>query len=739
MVVRDLARVNGLEYKDADRLAKMVPDDLGITMAGAIEKSGDLRNAIKTDPVARKIVQQGKVIEGMVRNTGKHACGIIIADRKLTDLVPVCLQEGDLTTQYAKGPVEDLGLLKMDFLGLKNLTVISDAEEFIRFTHDKPDFKIDDITLEDQATFDLLNEGRTVGVFQLESDGMQGLSRQIGLSSFEEIIALIALYRPGPMQFIPQFIEGKKDPTKIHVPHPLLKELVEETYGVLVYQEQVMQAARIIAGYTLGNADILRRAMGKKKKEVMAEQKAIFVKGAKDTNNINRREAEEIFGILEKFAEYGFNKSHSAAYAMVSYRTAFLKANYPVEFMAALLSAELGNADKVANYVSEAIAMGIPVLGPDINESRHNFTPVPGVTDDDPGRIRFGMSAIKGVGDAATAKIIEERDQNGNYKDFTDFVARTDMKSVNRRTLENLIRTGTFDSFGEDRAGLLANLDALLSAAASERKDRESGQGSLFDLLAESPADETPADGTSRIEVDPMDRKEKLTHEKELLGFYLSGHPLDDYGMLADCLLSVSPAEYEQLDDEDTFRFTGVISALEQRMTRKTGEPWAKFNLLTRTKSLPVTVFPKSFEKNRNHIGMNNMVVVEGRVARRDEGVDLHGLSIRPLHNSISQMIRKMTWVIHANDHGTDFVRKLRDIMTFDDSGIPISIFVMPEEKTAIRAEVSQTLRIPPYWPRIQKLRDHPAVIGTRLTVAEPREIDDRPHWMKRPKERQAG
>ncbi|MGE9290562.1 MAG: DNA polymerase III subunit alpha, partial [Puniceicoccales bacterium] len=559
------------EYKDADRIAKMVPDDLGISMAGAIEKSPDLREAIKTDPIARKIVDQGKVIEGMVRNTGKHACGIIIADRKLTDLVPVCLQEGDLTTQYAKGPVEDLGLLKMDFLGLKNLTVISDAEEFIRKTHNKPDFRIEDVSLEDQATFDLLNEGRTVGVFQLESDGMQALSRQIGLSSFEEIIALIALYRPGPMQFIPQFIEGKKDRSKIHVPHPLLKELVEETYGVLVYQEQVMQSARIIAGFTLGNADILRRAMGKKKKDVMAEQKAIFVKGAKETNNIGRKEAEEIFGILEKFAEYGFNKSHSAAYAMVSYRTAYLKANYPVEFMAGLLSAELGNADKVANYVSEAIAMEIPVLGPDINESRHNFTPVPAEKEGDKGRIRFGMSAIKGVGDAATAKIIEERDQNGPYKDFTDFVARTDMKAVNRRTLENLIRTGTFDSFGEDRAGLLANLDALLSAAMAERKDRESGQGSLFDLMGGTSEDETPNDGTSRIEVDPMDRKEKLTHEKELLGFYLSGHPLDDYGMLADCLLSVDPAEYEQLDDEDIFRFTGVISALEQRMTRKTG------------------------------------------------------------------------------------------------------------------------------------------------------------------------
>ena len=739
MVVRDLARVNGLEFKDGDRIAKMIPDELGITMEQSIQKSPDLREAIKNDPVTRKIIAQGRVIEGMVRNTGKHACGIIIADRKLTDLVPVCLQEGDLTTQYAKGPVEDLGLLKMDFLGLKNLTVISDAEEAIRTTRGKPDFRIEDIPLEDQATFDLLNEGSTVGVFQLESDGMQSLCRQIGLSSFEEIIALIALYRPGPMQFIPQFIEGKKDPSKIHVPHPLLKELVEETYGVLVYQEQVMQSARIIAGYTLGNADILRRAMGKKKKEVMAEQRQAFIEGAKETNDIGRREAEEIFAILEKFAEYGFNKSHSAAYAMISYRTAYLKANYPVEFMAALLSAELGNADKVATYVSEALARGIPVLGPDINESRHNFTPVPGATEGDPGRIRFGMSAIKGVGDAATAKIIEDRDARGPYKDFTDFVARTDLRAVNRRTLENLIRTGTFDSFGEDRAGLLANLDSLLGVAMAEKKDRESGQGSLFDLMETPVGDEGAADGTTRIEVDPMDRKEKLTHEKELLGFYLSGHPLDDYGLLADAILSVDPGQTQDLEDEETFRLTGVISALEERMTRKSGEPWAKFNLLTRTKSLPITVFPKNFAKNRAHIAANNIVVVEGRAARRDEGVDLLGLSVRLLSEAIPQMIRKITWVIRPDENGRDFLQALRAEMTFDESGLPATIAILAEEESAFLAEISRSLRVPSSWPRIARLRGHPGVVGLRVSATEPREIDDRPHWKRRQSERKAG
>ena len=410
----------------------------------------------------------------MVRNTGKHACGVIIADQDITNLIPVTLQEGDLTTQYPKGPSEDLGLLKMDFLGLKTLTVIDDAQNNVQRTRDMPDFDIEKVSLKDQATFDLLNSGRTVAVFQLESGGMQQLCRQIGLASFEEIIALIALYRPGPMQFIPQFIEGKKDPSTVQIPHPLLKDLVQETYGVLVYQEQVMQSAQIIAGYTLGGADILRRAMGKKIKEVMDAQKQVFIDGAKATNNIDRKTAESIFALLEKFAQYGFNKSHSAAYAMLSYRTAFLKANYPVEFMAAVLTSEQGNADKLSTFLEECNAMHVPVLSPDVNASGGNFTPI---VDGDERSIRFGMAAIKGVGEGAAEVIIEERQNDGPYEDFTDFIVRNADKAVNRRVIEALIKTGAFDSLGHDRAHLLHDLDSELAEANERRKDREAGQG----------------------------------------------------------------------------------------------------------------------------------------------------------------------------------------------------------------------------------------------------------------------
>ncbi|MFU8847385.1 MAG: DNA polymerase III subunit alpha [Opitutales bacterium] len=609
MIVRDLARVNDIDYAEANKLAKMIPDELNITLEDSVRKSPELADEVQRNPVAKIIYDQGRVIEGMIRNTGKHACGVIIADQDITNLIPVTLQEGDLTTQYPKGPSEDLGLLKMDFLGLKTLTVISDAQENVRAARELPDFDVEKVPLDDQATFDLLNSGRTTAVFQLESGGMQQLCRQIGLSSFEEIIALIALYRPGPMQFIPQFIEGKKDPSTVQIPHPLLKELVEETYGVLVYQEQVMQAAQIIAGYTLGDADILRRAMGKKIKAVMDAQKDVFIKGAKETNDIDRRTAESIFALLEKFAQYGFNKSHSAAYAMLSYRTAYLKANYPVEFMAAVLTSEQGNADKISHFLEECNAMGVPVLSPDINESGANFTPVVGESSSYLGEssssageappsktpqvsglspqpsaphqpskasIRFGMASIKGVGEGAALVIIEERDKNGPYESFRDFITRQSDKNVNRRVMEALIKTGAFDSFGIDRAALLHDLDAELAEAESLRRDREAGQANLFgDLLDDDAgvAEEDKAENhPSKVPSMPM--TEKLGYEKELLGFYISGHPMDAYAGLDLAIDTfLSPDQLKNFDDRTSFRLAGIVSGLAIKYTRKDSPP----------------------------------------------------------------------------------------------------------------------------------------------------------------------
>ncbi|HQU09458.1 MAG TPA: DNA polymerase III subunit alpha, partial [Opitutales bacterium] len=358
MVVRDLARVLDLPYSEGDRMSKMIPEDIGISLDEALEKSGELRFEVEHNPTAARIISEGKVIEGMVRNTGTHAAGIIVGDRPLTELVPVTIQEGALTTQFPKDPLEELGLLKIDFLGLATLTIIADAQNNIQRTHPGTTFDIEKVPLDDAATFKLIDEAKTVGVFQIESGGMQSLCRQLQVSKIDEIVALIALYRPGPMDLIPDYIRGKKDPSTIQYPHPLLEDVCRETYGIMVYQEQVMEAARLIAGYTLGSADVLRRAMGKKKPEEMELQRAIFIEGAKSTNQIPKDKAEAIFALLEKFAGYGFNKSHSAAYAILAYRTAYLKANYPVEFMSAVLSTILGNSDKVAHFVEECGNMG---------------------------------------------------------------------------------------------------------------------------------------------------------------------------------------------------------------------------------------------------------------------------------------------------------------------------------------------------------------------------------------------
>ncbi|MFP4069645.1 MAG: DNA polymerase III subunit alpha [Opitutales bacterium] len=773
MIVRDLARVNAIEFAEANKLAKMIPDELNITLEDSVRKSPELSAEIARNETARKIIEQGKVIEGMIRNTGKHACGVIIADQPITNLIPVTLQEGDLTTQYPKGPSEDLGLLKMDFLGLKTLTVISDAEANVRATRGLPDFNVEKIPLKDQNTFDLLNSGRTTGVFQLESGGMQQLCRQIGLSSFEEIIALIALYRPGPMQFIPQFIEGKKDPSTVQIPHPLLKDLVQETYGVLVYQEQVMQAAQIIAGYTLGGADILRRAMGKKIKSVMDAQKEIFIEGAKKTNDIDRRTAESIFALLEKFAQYGFNKSHSAAYAMLSYRTAYLKANYPVEFMAAVLTSEQGNADKIAHFLEECSAMNVPVLSPDVNISGRTFTPV--LEDEGPSSedgeqrsktegpstplqvsglsphpsnpsIRFGLAAIKGVGEGAAEVIIAEREANGDYTSFRDFIERNADKAVNKRVIEALIKTGAFDGLGHDRAALLHDLDGELAEADSRRRDREAGQETLFDMLggddAGAPAEEDKPD-TRRGAAPKMPMAEKLQYEKELLGFYISGHPMDAYAGLDLAIDSFHhPDELNNFDDRQTFRLAGIVSNLAIKYTRKDSRQMAVFNLATRSQSYELIMFPDPYEKNGARLEEGKLALVHGLIGRRNGEVGLQAHEVFDLEASIPRIIQRINFLLQPTRHAARFLQLLRE--TIDEeyhlaksgnhesrhtSEVAVSFLV---DNQIVDAQSSTALKMAINGANYKRLRKHPAVIGIRLDSTPVPHIDDRKPWERR-------
>lgn len=731
MIVRDLARVNDIPFAEADKIAKMIPDELNISLDSAVEKSGELQSEMKSNPVARKIIEQGKVIEGMVRSTGKHACGIIIADQPITNLIPVTLQEGDLTTQYPKGPSEDLGLLKMDFLGLKNLTVIADCTESLRTIRGLKGFDIEKVPLDDPATFQILKEARTVGVFQLESGGMQGLCRQLEVSSIDEIVALIALYRPGPMQFIPQYIRGKKDPSTIEVPHPLIRELVEETYGVLVYQEQVMQAAQIIAGYTLGGADILRRAMGKKDKSVMDAQKQRFIDGAKATNDIDAKTAENIFGILEKFAEYGFNKSHSAAYAMISYRTAYLKANFPVEFMAALLSSELGNADKVSHFVEEASSMGIEVLGPDINESRENFTPVVqehGTTNkrgaealtsgneaslNTGGRIRFGMAAVKGVGDSAAKLILQERDANGPFKDFRDMVERVDTKACNRRVLECLIKTGAFDFAEIDRQHLLDSLDSILSDVADLEKDKASGQANMFDMLTDEGADENQNNGGYITTGKPLGELTKLQYERELLGFYVSGHPMEQFAGLDQFINSFGPDEDLKLWDRESFRLVGVVNNVVKRLTKRDNRPWCYFTLSTLGNSYQINVFPDAYEANLGQFEEAHLVSVTGEIRYDEERqeVRLNANHLSPADKAVRAFLSALTFYLKPDEpHFSEFVDELSDYLQHNEGPTEVKLAVMVEPGKALMADVAQSLRCRMTADAFKKLKRYPAV-----------------------------
>lgn len=718
MVVRDLARVNDIPYAEADRIAKMIPDDLKINLTTALERSKELNTAVSIDPKFSEIIEQGKVIEGMVRNIGTHAAGIIIADRPLIELIPVTLQEGILTTQLPKDPVEALGLLKMDFLGLKTLTVISDAQQSIRRTRKQPNFNIDKIPLEDAQTFKLLNEAKTVGVFQLESPGMQSLCRQFSISNIDEIVALIALYRPGPMEMIPDYIRGKKEPASIRRFHPILDPICQETYGIMVYQEQVMEAAQRLAGYTLGGADILRRAMGKKKPEEMASQREIFTLGAKQHNNIPKEKANELFSLLEKFAGYGFNKSHSAAYAILAYQTAYLKANYPVEFMAAVLSAELGNAEKVAHFVDETVSFGIHITQPDINESRENFTPVIGRNLEE-SSIRFGLGAIKGVGDGAALKILTERDANGPYESFVDCVSRVDNRVVNKRVLECLIRTGCFDSFGIDRNHLLNALEAVLSSTERMQKERALGQTSLFDLM------QAPGETHYNLKAIVIENsgvfmalEEKLMHEKALLGFYLSGHPMNAYGGFAEKLSSIHYASLETTADNTPFRLCGIISNINKKISKRDNRPWAFFDLLTREHNWTLYLFPDSYSKSMHLLVENKVVCVQGIIRSRDGDIRLNASEVADLDRLMPSMIRKITWILKNEEiQLNDFIEHIANYMHAYEGTLKIELCVSIDTNKQIKINPASSLKCAFNLEFFKKMNMHPAVLEMQLEV----------------------
>jgi len=625
--IRDVGRVLGMSYADVDRIAKLVPSfPLNITLDDAYQKSPPLAELVRTQPHVKELWDIARTLEGCTRHASVHASAVVISDDPLDEHVPLYKdpKRPELITGYAMGPIEKLGLLKMDFLGLRTLTVLANTVELIRRSRGEQ-VDLDALPLDDAKTYALLSEARTFGVFQLESAGMRDALRGLRPERLEDVIAMVSLYRPGPMELIPDFIGRKHGKAKITYEHPAMERFTRETYGIMVYQEQIMQIASEMAGFTMGEADTLRRAMGKKDRDLMAKQREKFLAGCKD-RGIAVPKAERVWELMEKFAGYGFNKSHAAAYALVAYQTAYFKANYPVEFMAALLTSEMGDTDKIVKYIEECRAMGIRVDPPDVNVSAVKFS-VSG------GAIRFGLAAIKNVGEAAMEAILATRERDGRFASLEDFCARVDLRLVNRRVLESLVKAGAFDSLGLPRAHLMATLDAAMEAGQRQQRERAEGQASFFDLLPAGPARARP----EPVAVAPeWEDDQRLQFEKEVLGFYVSGHPLARYAGVVESLGITPSGELAGRSAGSRVLLFGQVAALKETSTRS-GNRMAFVTLEDMDGTVEVTVFPEPYKAAAELLRGREPLLVRGRVDDGDKGRAVLAEDVRPLERVLAE------------------------------------------------------------------------------------------------------
>ncbi|MCK9578238.1 DNA polymerase III subunit alpha [bacterium] len=622
--IRDVGRALGYEYSYCDRIAKMIP--MGSNLNETLETIQEFSDLYESDPKAERLINLALRIEGCVRHASTHACGVVIAKSPLDDSVPIQHPSQDpnaIVTQYSGHGIESMGLLKMDFLGLKNLTIIEEALKRI-YAVQGISIDIEKIPLDDAKTYKLLQEGNCIGVFQLESDGMRRYLKQLKPTQIDDITAMVALYRPGPMQHIPDYIAGKNKVKEVKYIHPKLKNLLENTYGIPLYQEQIMRIATDMAGFTLSEADILRKAIGKKNEKLLMEQKEKFVDGM-IKNDIPKKIGEEIWSWIEPFARYSFNKSHAACYALIAYETAYLKANYPVEYMAALLTADGGDIERVATLIDECKKMNIEVLPPDINESYKDFSVVPNKN-----QIRFGLSAIKNVGDGVVELNIIERKKGGHFKDIHDFFERSDSKILNKKSIESLIKAGAFDSL-EERSKVFHNLERLLDWTKNNQKLKESGQRGLFDMFG---GDNSFNTKVVLEEGGEISEKDRLTWEKELLGLYISGHPLQNMKDFLDKnslsihkvvndLLGVRTKSVYGINEKHIYRgesvtITGIISEVKKIITKK-GDPMMFVKLEDLTDKIEVVIFPSLLEKNPEVFVENKIVTVTGKADVRDD------------------------------------------------------------------------------------------------------------------------
>ena len=672
MVIRDVARVLDYPYAEADKLAKMIPNEIHITISKAMEINKELKDLYDTNPEVKKLLDIAMALEGMPRQASTHACGIIIAREPVVNYVPLYARDGVISTQYIMTTLEELGLLKMDFLGLRTLTVIRDAKELI-----KKNRGIDvefDKDMADPKVYKLWQDGDSVGIFQFESQGMTNFMKELKPDCLEDIIAGVSLYRPGPMDQIPRYIANKKDPEHAVYTHPALKPILKVTYGCMVYQEQVMQIVRDLAGYSLGRADLVRRAMGKKKLDVMAKERENFVHGKLDENGnveipgcvrngIDEASANKIFDEMSEFAKYAFNKSHAACYAVVAYQTAYLKAYYPAEFMAAMLNSFLGNLDKIPIYINECKKSNIAILKPDINKSYTKFT----ATDNS---VRFGLGSIKNVGLAAVDAIVKERENGGEFKDFTDFAERIYGEAVNKKCIESLIRAGAFDNMGKTRCTLIASYEQIIDTIADSQKKNFTNQITMFDIS--NSEEDIQKMKYNYMEMDEFSEKELLSMEKEMLGIYISGHPLEKYRKQLDEVTNFNTVQIEEtmeqmtagekcdLQDGQSVKLAGVITKIKKKFT-KSNKVMAFVTIEDLYGSCELIVFESCYNKCSNLLIEESLILCEGRISIRDEN------DITIIANQITELKSnsQRRLVIDITDLPEETKEKLRGTIKF--------------------------------------------------------------------------
>nr|MBX2849185.1 DNA polymerase III subunit alpha [Acidiferrobacterales bacterium] len=700
-VVRDVGRVLGMSYGHVDGIAKLIPFDLGMTLAKALDQEPELKDRYDNEEEVTALIDMALKLEGLARNVGKHAGGVVIAPSDLTDFTPLYCEQGSeqIVAQFDKDDLETIGLVKFDFLGLKTLTIIDWAEkainEYLR-PQNKAPIDVAKLPLDDGATYELLKRGTTTAIFQLESSGMKELIKNLKPDQFNDIVALVALYRPGPlgagMEKVYCDRKHGKEPT--NYPHEILEPILNDTYGVILYQEQVMEIARVMAGYSLGSADILRRAMGKKKAEEMAEQREIFQAGA-DQRGVDAVVAKDVFDLMEYFAEYGFNKSHSAAYALVAYQTAWLKAHYPAHFIAACMSADMENTDKVVILLNEASEMGLNVLHPDINRCQYKFH----ATDEK--NIVYGLGAIKGIGKPVIEVIVAARENSGDFKDLYDLCARVDVKKVNRRALEALIRSGALDDLGVHRASLIASVDLALDAANQQHRSAAAGQTDFFGISA-------PVETVQTYQnVQEWSKEDLLAAEKDTLGLYLSGHPIDVYiqelSQFTSCrLVDVDVGKSKQ---KKPVTLAGLVVGVRV-MNTKSGSRMAFLTLDDKTARIEIGVYGDLYDQRRDVIHKDKVLVVKGKASLDpfSSGIRLSADELFDIEQARTQLARHIQIHLQSEQMNSQLVSRLKSILQTNEEGLCGVGFEYTSADGVCHLELAQDWRVVPSKIMIDQL-----------------------------------